>query len=287
MEYISQFEIYLLSQKRVSLNTSDAYVRDIKQLLAYLISARIELGKTKRADLVEFLYYLKYKKNIGSYAQARKISSIKTFYKFLQSNYNIDDIASTLITPKREHKLPNYLSEQEIEVLLTCAENSINIRNKIMLYLLYVTGMRISELCNLTICHIKFDIGFILVDGKGGRQRLVPIPHDIVHLLTAYVNNYKPVNYLFTTIYSGKTKKITRQAFWCALKKIAKQSGIQKPISPHVLRHSLATHLLKNGASTKVIQALLGHEDISTVQIYTHIETTTLRKAYDKYHPRS
>jgi integrase/recombinase XerD len=167
-----------------------------------------------------------------------------------------------------------------------------------MLYLLYVTGMRISELTNLTVSDIQFDTGFISVRGKGGKGRLVPIPEAIVLDIKSYLNEIHPKllgkksefrssDYLFPVLYAGKLKHITRQAFWAILKKMAILACVKKSLSPHKLRHSLATHLLRKGANLRSLQLLLGHENLSTVQIYTHIDTSYLRQVYDKYHPRS
>ncbi len=197
--------------------------------------------------------------------------------------------------------MPRYLSEDEIEKLLAVADNeksNVGLRNKVMLYLLYVSGMRVSELISLTVGQVQFDSNFITVSGKGGKSRMIPIPADMMTLLKAYVENVlsalldkggrrKKNDILFPVTYAGKVKSITRQAFWALLKNMWKKTGIEKTISPHQLRHSLATHMLKNGVDLRSLQLILGHENLSTVQIYTHLETGYLRKVYDKKHPRS
>jgi integrase/recombinase XerD len=299
---VIQFEAYLLAQKRVAKNTLLSYMQDINQLMNFLNSKNIsDLNLVKIKDLKLFLQFLKEKQNSSARSMARKISSIKIFFKFLQQNYNIQNIATELTFPKLEKKLPNYLSEEEIEKLLEQAQKDqtdLGIRNKLMLFLLYVTGMRISELCNLSISNIQFDSGFISVNGKGGKGRLVPIPQTLIKEMQEYLNKIHPKligrkssfqsnDYLFPVLYSGKIKNISRQAFWIILKRIAVCAGINKSISPHKLRHSLATHLLRKGANLRSLQLLLGHENLSTVQIYTHVDTGYLRKIYDKYHPRS
>ena len=184
-----------------------------------------------------------------------------------------------------------------MEQLLKAAEadsSSHAHRNKVMLYLLYVTGLRITELTTLTLSAIQWDTGFLHIAGKGGKQRMIPLPLPMKELLQGYVQKLQhqmtaenKSDYLFPVRYACTIRPITRQAFWNILKKIWKKTGNAKSISPHQLRHSLATHLLKRGADLRSLQLLLGHENVSTVQIYTHVETSHLRMVYNKKHPRS
>jgi len=303
MEYqiINQFEAYILAEKRVATNTLSAYMSDIKQFMQFLKQINIELKETEIKHLKSFLMFLKEKQKSSASSMSRKISSLKVFFKFLNLNFGIQNLAGDLTFPKTEKRLPSYLSEEEIERLLDNAKKDRTdhgIRNGLMLYMLYVTGMRISELTKLTVTAIQFDTGFISVSGKGGKGRMVPIPQSMIEDIKCYLNSVHKrllgknremlsTDYLFPILYSGKINPITRQAFWGILKKMAIQSEIAKNVSPHKLRHSLATHLLKNGANLRLLQLLLGHENLSTVQIYTHVETGHLRKIYDKYHPRS
>ncbi len=297
---ISTFESYLFAEKRVATNTLTSYMNDIYQFRDFLKSKEIDIKSISVKDLKSFLQFLKEKQNLSARSMSRKISSLKVFFKFLNQQFSIDNLAIDLTFPKLEKKLPTYLSEEDIEKLLNYAQKDktdLGVRNKIILYLLYVTGMRISELVSLTISNIQFDTGFISVTGKGGKGRLVPIPQTLVSEIKNYLNDVhcklmgkngnRSSEYLFPVLYSGKIRHITRQAFWIILKKIAVQAGIKTTLSPHKLRHSLATHLLKKGANLRSLQLLLGHENLSTVQIYTHVETGYLRKIYDKYHPRS
>lgn len=162
---------------------------------------------------------------------------------------------------------------------------------------MYVSGMRVSELINLNVSDIHFDTGFIAVTGKGGKQRMIPIPQSMLAMIREYIQTVqrgiymrrptKESDYLFPVYYGKKIKAITRQACWGIIQKICKNAGIKRAISPHQLRHSLATHMLKKGADLRSLQMILGHENISTVQVYTHVETTHLREVYDKKHPRS
>jgi len=297
---IDRFNTYLLTEKRVSSNTFSAYKHDIEQCVNFLSAQKVEPDKINVKDIKNFLHYLK---KIGSSARtmSRKISSLKVFFSYFQQQYGLSNVAEDLTFPKLEKRLPQYLSEQEIQKLFEVAgrDTTINgIRNKIMLYLLYASGMRISELTHLQLSDVHFDTGLIFVQGKGGKGRMIPIPEAMNQFLKEYINTVhkaittkngvaRKTEYLFPVYYGGKSKPITRQSFWIILKQLWKKTGIDRPISPHKLRHSLATHMLKNGADLRSLQLLLGHENLSTVQIYTHVETSYLRKIYDKKHPRS
>ena len=298
---LHKFEAYLLTEKRVSQNTFEAYKRDISQLVLFLKgSYNINIKKTKREHLKGFLHHLK-KNGHSARTMSRKISAIKVFFTYLSTYLGWKNVADNLIFPKLETRLPKYLTEQEIEKLFNKAKqdnSAIGFRNKVMLYLLYVSGMRISEMVNLTISQIQFDTNFINVTGKGGKGRVIPIPKTMTQMLKKYIDKIvsKVVgkgkkklknNYLFPILYVGKLKPISLQAFWIILKNIWAKTGSTKSISPHQLRQSLATHMLKNGVDLRSLQMLLGHENLSTVQIYTHLEISYLRDVYDKKHPRA
>jgi integrase/recombinase XerD len=299
---VAQFESYLLTQKRVSQNTFLAYSKDISQLILFLAQKRVTVQVCTKVHLKNFLKFLKDQK-ISAKSISRKISAIKLFFEVLSEGYNIANCAKGLVFPKIEKTLPNYLSEPEIEKLFTVANRDVSnkgIRDKVMLYLLYATGMRVSELVTLTIDQLHFDTGFVHIIGKGGKERMVPLPKNILELLRFYLDNIynklipkgvqKPSgaqSYLFGTVYKNRLKPMSRQLFWMLLKKNLAHAAIFKNISPHSLRHSLATHLLKNGADIRSLQMLLGHESLATVQIYTHLGNQELRKIYDKKHPRA
>jgi len=299
-DIVNRFIAYLLTEKRVSHNTFAAYRRDIQQFVFFLKQNNLALEELVLKNLKMFLKYLK-DLELSARSMSRKISSLKTFYGYLEHHHGWDNLASELTFPKLEKRLPSYLSEQEIKHLLKVASADATdqaIRNKVMLYLLYVSGMRISEMINMHLSDIHFDTGFIAITGKGGKGRMIPIPPPMLAMLKQYLDTVhrnfvakkakkRATDYLFPIYYGGKIKPITRQAFWGILKKLWKKTGIIKPISPHKLRHSLATHMLKNGADLRSLQLLLGHENLSTVQIYTHLETSYLRSVYDKKHPRS
>ena len=293
-----KFEVYLLTERRVAQNTFAAYKKDIEQFFSFLDKKKIIFKKAELSDLKSFLAYLK-GLQLSARSMSRKISTLKVFYSWAQQYHGWQNYAQELIFPKLEKRLPSYLSEQEVGQLLKVADQDatdIGIRNKMMLYLLYVSGMRISELIHLKITDIHFDTGFIAVHGKGGKDRMIPIPIPILELLKKYIyevhksflkRTKKQTDYLFPIIYGKKVKPISRQSFWGILNKLWEKTGNKRPISPHKLRHSLATHLLRRGADLRSLQLILGHENLSTVQIYTHVDTGYLRKIYDKKHPRS
>lgn len=294
----TKFEAYLLTEKRVAINTLSSYKRDLEQFIAFVKKESLSLDMLTGEDLKKFVHYL-FGLKLSARSIARKISTLKAFFSYLHTHFNIKNSAKELCFPKTEKKLPAYLSEEEVKRILTQAEQDTSVlgaRNTIMLYLLYVSGMRVSELIKLCVADFHFDTGFVSVTGKGGKQRMIPLPVAIISLLQSYIqslqNSIKETNsknsfYVFPIVYSKTIKPISRQSCWMILKKLCINAGIKRPVSPHQLRHSFATHMLGNGADLRSLQMLLGHETISTVQIYTHVETSQLRKIYDKKHPRS
>jgi integrase/recombinase XerD len=298
-EMLVKFESYLLTERRVAQNTFQAYQRDLEQLSYFLKERLVTFDTATLQDLKDFLKFLK-EDGLKAKSMARKISCFKTFFLYLNQYFDITNPAEQLISPKLESKLPHYLSEKEIELLLKAADaetTDVGFRNKVMLYLLYGTGMRISELTHLKVTQLDFSSGFIVISGKGGKERMIPVPQHMLTLLSQYLQHVYPLlvskdtlkktDYLFPSYYGKKLQAITRQSFFMYLKDLTIKAGIKKELSPHQLRHSLATHLLKKGANLRSLQMLLGHEQLATVQIYTHIETSHLRKIYDAKHPRS
>jgi integrase/recombinase XerD len=294
---LNKFEAYLLTEKHVAHNTYQAYMHDIEQCIGFARSKNKKIDEIDKATLKDFLLHLK-KNNVSAQTLARKISSLKLFFGWVHNQYGWPSIADDLIFPKLDKKLPNYLSEQEIQELLQaahkdCSDNGK--RNLVMLYLLYSAGLRITELTTLKFSDFNIDTGVITLFGKGNKQRVVPLPTNIMDMVQDYkekihskfTREHGLTEYLFPTIYAGIIKPISRQAYWNILKQLCAKTTIKRPVSPHVLRHSLATHLLKNGAHLRSLQLLLGHENLSTVQIYTHVEMSHLRKLYNKKHPRS
>lgn len=294
----TKFEAYLLTEKRVATNTLSSYKRDLEQFIAFMQKESLSIDLLTGDDLKKFVHYL-FGLKLSARSIARKISTLKAFFSYLHTHFDIKNSAKELCFPKIEKKLPAYLSEEEVKRILTQAEQDTSVlgaRNTIMLYLLYVSGMRVSELIMLRVADFHFDTGFVSVTGKGGKQRMIPLPLAIISLLQSYIqsiqNSIKEINnknsfYVFPIVYGKIIKPISRQSCWMILKKLCLNAGIKRPVSPHQLRHSFATHMLGNGADLRSLQMLLGHETISTVQIYTHVETSQLRKIYDKKHPRS
>ena len=299
-DLLTKFEAYLLTEKRVAANTFSAYKNDLDQFCVYLGKHKILANQVTDEIVKNFVYALSDQK-LSARSMARKISSLKLFFAFLEDRFGMHHCAQDLIFPKLDQRLPSALSEEEIEQLFTAADQDATdngFRNKIMLSLLYVSGMRISELVHLTISDLHFDTGFISVNGKGGKGRLIPLPRPMLASIDQYLKTAhrafaagdrgaRATDLLFPIFYAGKVKPITRQAFWIILKQIWLKSGISRSLSPHTLRHSFATHMLKRGADLRSLQMLLGHENIATVEIYTHVETSYLREMYDKKHPRS
>lgn len=295
---LTSFETYLLTARRSSPNTVSAYIHDIRQCIEFLRDSCgvQELTEATSEHLHRFIQALA--AQAGARSRARKISALKHFFSYTSrhSSGTIKDVATELVAPQIEKRLPRYLSEGEIELLFaTAAQDSTpkGIRNAVMLHTLYATGVRITELITLKDEAIRAAEGFISVTGKGKKQRDIPVPYPVLTLITYYREQIRPQltqevtgDFLFGMPRKGSLEPISRQSFWMILKKLVLEAGIRKDISPHSLRHSLATHMLNRGAHLRSLQMLLGHEKISTVTIYTHLETDGVRRLYDKKHPR-
>ena len=284
---IDEFCNYLLIDKHYSNNTIESYKRDLTKFYVYIDK---DLKKVNKDDIKNYLKHL-YDDKINERSIARNISTLKTFYKFLNitkiiNNNPVDSISS----PKLGKKLPNTLSEEDINKLLDIKLiDNYSYRNKAMLELMYATGLRVSELVNLKVYDVNLDEALVKTMGKGSKERIIPVGDYAINALKIYINEYrsslfkKEVNdYLFL---NNHGKKITRQGFFKIIKKLAIEHGIDKNFSPHTLRHSFATHLLKHGANLRIIQELLGHSDVSTTQIYTHVSNEELEDTFKKYHP--
>ncbi len=283
---ISKYLDYLNYERKLDLNTIKSYYNDLKEFDIYF---KGNIKNLKYKDIQDYLATLQDK---NSRTVAHYITVINSFYNFLVSDEIIKENPCTNIaSPKLNKKLPNYLTEEEVDRLLDVRlVTAFDYRNKAMLELLYATGLRITELCNLKITDIDINNCFVRVYGKGKKERIVPLSDISLKYLNIYINHYRDVilkntvsDYLFI---SNNLKNISRQGFFKIIKNECNRAGIEKNVSPHVLRHSFATHLLKHGADLRVIQELLGHEDISTTQIYAHLVNEKLKKDYE-YHPRN
>jgi len=229
----------------------------------------------------------KYKKS----STERKIIAIKGFHKYLYKYHNIEDISSKIEHTKGDKKIPNVLTIEEVEMILDIELNTaFDYRNKAMLELMYATGLRVSEICSLQLKDINIEKTYVRCVGKGGKERIVPYGEICAYYLEIYLNEYRTSlrkRYLTENIFlNNHGKKMTRQGFEFVLKEIVKQKNIKKNITPHMLRHSFATHLLNNGANLRTIQILLGHSNLSTTQIYTNVSREILRENYDLFHPK-
>ena len=295
-----RFESYLLTERRASRNTCDAYGNDLKQLQEFLDDRGISMvGDVLTDHLRAFVSDLKEKKMEPS-SISRKISSLKLFFRYVKERLGGRDCAELLSTPKLKKRLPEHISPTEVQKLFTFFDSDpspAGARNRVMVYTMYILGVRVSELVGLRVSDICLDTGLVRVNGKGGKTRLVPLPATAIEVFRDYIATARSklvnnrgvtdcVDYLFPVLYGGKLKQITRQAFWIILKKFARMAGLEK-VHPHTLRHSIATHLLKGGADLRSLQMMLGHESLSTVEIYTHLDVGHLRNVYDKKHPRS
>lgn len=289
---LKDFEDYLIAEKALSKTTVQAYLQDLKKLKTWAEKQNLSPLCLTTSHLESFLGTL-LQKGFSPRSQARILSSMKGFFKYLLLSGKLKNNPAELIpTPKLVPPLPKYLSFPEVEALLNAPDTGkpLGIRDKTMLEVLYATGLRVSELINLQTHQLIKDPGLVRVKGKGGKERIVPLGRDALAWLAQYEKEVRPqlnksfLPYLFL---SQQGKPMTRQTFWLIIKKYAKRQGITKPISPHVLRHSFATHLLANGADLRTLQLFLGHASISTTQIYTYITRERLRRIYDTHHPRA
>ena len=287
-DLIVEFLRYLLIDKGYSQNTIESYKRDLDKFLEY--NKNTSIDNISNEDLKKYIKYLN-DNGLNGKSIARNISSLKSFYKFLViSKYISSNTSDSLYLPKIKKSLPNTLTEEEVFRLLDIdLIDNFSYRNKAMLELLYASGLRVSELINLKLQDVDFTQDIIRTFGKGSKERIIPIGDYAKEYLEKYIYEYRASmlkkensEYIFL---NNHGKQMTRQGFFKIIKKIAKEKGINKDLSPHTLRHSFASHLLKYGADLRTIQELLGHSDISTTQIYTHITNEELKQNYQDFHP--
>ncbi len=291
-DVVRVFLEFLTVEKGLSANTIQSYSSDLKKLFLFFRKEKIEWRKAEEEDLIKFIHHQS-RARLSSRSLARLISSVKSFYRFLVLDGMISKSpALNLSTPRLWLDLPKFLTEKEVERLLEQPDekSSQSLRDKAMLEFLYATGLRVTELTSLKLKDLNLEQGFVLCHGKGGKERIVPIGHSAQSVLRNYLQEARPKfvkkedDSLFLTNRGGA---FTRQGFWKMLKKYGEQAGLEKKISPHVLRHSFATHLLERGADLRSVQLMLGHSQITTTQIYTHVSRRQLQRVYEKYHPRA
>jgi integrase/recombinase XerD len=292
-ELLDRYYNYLSVERRLSANTLESYGRDIKKYLSFLESRNNRtVSASNRLDLLSFITHEK-RQGLSSRSCARALSCVKTFYKFLvQDGVLKKSPILDVETPRLEKRLPSVLSIDEVASLIAAPDidTSLGLRDRALFELLYATGLRVSELVSLSVNSVNVEAGFVLVMGKGSKERVIPVGEEALKWIKQYLLEARQMilrnrtsKHLFT---NRSGVRLTRQGFWKIVKKYCLKAGIAKKISPHTLRHSFASHLLAGGADLRSVQTMLGHEDISTTQIYTHVEKERLKTIHDKYHPR-
>lgn len=294
--YINGFKSYLKLERSLSDNSVEAYIHDINKLTQFLAYKKYSLSPAE-IELTQLKEFLKWANKLGMSAktQARVISGIKAFYKYLLLEDLINNDPTTLLeTPKIGRKLPETLSPDEINELIAAIDLSKpeGERNKAMLETLYGSGLRVSELTNLKLSNLYFNEGFLRITGKGDKERLVPIGKVAIKQIEIYkeqVRCHLQIKKEFEDIVflNRRGSKLTRVMIFTIVKDLAEKIGLQKNISPHTFRHSFATHLIEGGADLRAVQEMLGHESITTTEIYTHLDRDYLRNEIIQYHPRS
>ncbi len=294
--YLNDYYSYLKLERSLSENSISAYLNDIKKLRDFIKFKKIDL-EPNNIDIVIINDFLEHLNELGisSFSQARIVSGLKSFFKFLILEEKISKDPMDLIeSPKLKRKLPEVLSLDDINILLNSIDLSTmeGVRNRAIIETLYSSGLRVSELVNLSIQNLFLDIGFIKVIGKGSKERLVPIGRHAIKYINMYKNEYrhnKKINkgnegFLFLNRYG---RKLTREMIFLIIKKVSNKCLSNKNISPHTFRHSFATHLIEGGADLRAVQEMMGHESITTTEIYTHLDREYLKQVIKEFHPRS
>lgn len=294
-EAVEDYIHYLVVERGLAQNTITSYRRDLQQYVSYLQQTKQinTWERVSRHDIVAFLYELQ-QDDRSTATLARMISTIRSFHQFLMREQIVTNDASLHIeTPKMDRLLPEILTNDEIEKLLDIkGDKPLDIRNKAMVELLYATGLRVSELTALKVSDLHLMMGFVRCIGKGNKERIIPLGDIAKEAIENYLQHARPhltrknssETHLFV---NNRGHSLSRQGFWKILKTLALDAGLTKQITPHMLRHSFATHLLENGADLRAVQEMLGHADISTTQIYTHVSKTRLKDMYEQFHPRA
>jgi integrase/recombinase XerD len=288
-DLVREFLTYIQVEKGLSANTLLSYARDIAKLQSWSEKRRKRIEKLERKDLREWIARMS-RDGLAPSSVQRAVSAARGFFRFLMLDGHIKrHPAEDIHTPQRHSPLPKFLTEEEIETLLFVPDlkTDIGVRDRAMMELMYAAGLRVSELCSLTTSDIDIDAALVTCHGKGSKQRRIPIGKSAIHWLQRYLGVRKQFgNEAKAELFLHRGRSMTRQAAWTIIKTLAAQAGVPD-ISPHTLRHSFATHLMQHGADSRSVQAMLGHADISTTEIYTHMTDLHMRKAYDRFHPRA
>lgn len=295
-ESLAEYIIYLKIERGLSANTVTSYKRDIEKYLTFLMEKKIiQLDEVSRLEILDFLQTLR-QSGAADNSIIRMVSSLRKFHQYLKRESIVSDDPMQLIdTPKKASTLPKAISPQAVEQLLEAPDTTtpLGVRDRTILELMYATGLRISELVNLKLSDMHLTMGFIQTMGKGEKERIIPLGEIASQWLDHYLDGARVYlqdqsaetsEYVFL---NSRGKSLSRQGVWKKVKQLALEAGIDQNVTPHTLRHSFATHLLENGADLRMVQELLGHADISTTQIYTHITKTRLKQVYSDYHPRA
>jgi integrase/recombinase XerD len=289
---VDRFLDAIWMERGLSENTLDAYRADLLALDQRLKGRDVEIVRASKADLLE---YISWRVDGGAKPRstARQLSSFRRFYRYLlREGVITEDPTADIAMPKIGRSLPQSLTEDEVDALLAAPNVSdpLGNRDRAMLELLYATGVRVSELINLKMSQMNLNQGVIRIVGKGDRERLIPLGDEAQDWLRDFIDGARieillerQTDYLFPT---RRGDRMTRQAFWHIIKRYGKKAGVQKKLSPHTVRHAFATHLLNNGADLRVVQLLLGHSDVSTTQIYTHVARERMKELHSQHHPR-
>jgi integrase/recombinase XerD len=291
---LNDFKLYLKIERGLSDNSIDNYSRDVKKLIDYLEDNKILVSpiSIKSESIQQFIYEAA--KSVNARSQSRLISGLRSFFSYMVfEDYRKDNPLELIESPKIGRKLPDTLEEKEIDQLIAAIDLSKpeGERNRAILETLYGCGLRVSELTNLKISDLFFDEGFIKVTGKGDKQRFVPIVNSTKKYINIYRNEIRlhlsiQAGYEDTLFLNRRGKQLTRAMIFTIIKQLAEKIGLKKRISPHTFRHSFATHLLQNNADLRSIQLMLGHESITTTEIYVHLDKSHLTSVIEKYHPR-
>lgn len=293
-ELLDEFCDSLWLEDGLSRNTLESYRRDLRKFSEWMEKQRqASLLQTTYADIQGFLAHLVNEQKAKATSTSRAISSLKRLFRYLLRQNKVGaDPTLQIATPKLPRSLPKSLTEQDVELLLGAPDihTPLGMRDRAMLEVLYATGLRVSELVTLKVAQVSLDMGVVRVMGKGGKERLVPLGEEAMDWLRRFLAEARPAllagklsDAMFVT---QRGEGMTRQMFWYLIKRHARRGGLHKPLSPHTLRHAFATHLLNHGADLRVVQLLLGHADISTTQIYTHVARERLKQLHAKHHPR-
>jgi integrase/recombinase XerD len=291
---LDEFCDHLWLEDGLSRNTLDSYRCDLCKFILWIEKRHNStLLDATHADIQSFLAYLVMEQHAKATSSSRIISSLKRLFRYLlRQNKITTDPTLQIATHKLPRTLPKTLTEQDVELLLHAPDlnTPLGIRDRTMLEVLYASGLRVSELINLSIAQVSLDMGVVRVMGKGSKERLVPLGEEALDWLRRYLTESRPIllgNKLNAAMFvTQRGTAMTRQMFWYLIKRHAKHGGLHKPLSPHTLRHAFATHLLNHGADLRVVQLLLGHADISTTQIYTHVARERLKQLHARHHPR-